>query len=243
VIWAIGTIADALRFIPQAAFLPPIRAAGMVGASVLVMGVCVGVGLWAARRVGLGAPFLEAALEGQSVAGRLKAILPLSAGLGAGAAVAVMGLNLLLFKPMFLGKYGPGAARLFSARSQPPAWQGILASLHGGIVEEIGFRLFLVSLLVWIGARVAANPDGSPRRWVFGAAIVGAAVAFGLAHVPNATAFVPFSALLLARALVLNGIAGVVLGWLYWRRGLEAAVIAHFTADIVVHVLFVLALN
>jgi hypothetical protein len=27
-----------------------------------------------------------------------------------------------------------------------------------------------------------------------------------------------------------------VFGWLYWRRGLEAAIVAHFAADLVLHV-------
>jgi hypothetical protein len=37
---------------------------------------------------------------------------------------------------------------------------------------------------------------------------------------------------------VLNGIGGIVFGWLYWRNGLESAMTAHFSADIVVHVMF-----
>jgi len=38
------------------------------------------------------------------------------------------------------------------------------------------------------------------------------------------------------RAIVLNGLVGVIAGWLYWRRGLESAMVAHFCADLVVHV-------
>ena len=37
--------------------------------------------------------------------------------------------------------------------------------------------------------------------------------------------------------VVLNSLAGIAFGWLYWRRGLEAAMIAHFAADLVLHVL------
>ena len=29
----------------------------------------------------------------------------------------------------------------------------------------------------------------------------------------------------------------VVFGWLYWKRGLEMAIVAHFGADIVLHVI------
>ena len=35
----------------------------------------------------------------------------------------------------------------------------------------------------------------------------------------------------------MNGIPGVAFGWLYWQRGLEAAMVAHFSADLVLHVL------
>jgi membrane protease YdiL (CAAX protease family) len=32
----------------------------------------------------------------------------------------------------------------------------------------------------------------------------------------------------------LNAAAGIVLGYLYWRLGIESAVLAHFAADMVV---------
>lgn len=35
------------------------------------------------------------------------------------------------------------------------------------------------------------------------------------------------------QGLLLNSIGGVVFGWLYWRRGLEHAVVAHYCADII----------
>jgi membrane protease YdiL (CAAX protease family) len=34
---------------------------------------------------------------------------------------------------------------------------------------------------------------------------------------------------------------GVLYGWCYWRRGLLAAMVAHFSADIVLHALPALA--
>ena len=51
---------------------------------------------------------------------------------------------------------------------------------------------------------------------------------------------IPLTPLVITRAILLNGIGGVVFGWLYWKRGLEAAMIAHFSADIVLHVLLAL---
>lgn len=42
---------------------------------------------------------------------------------------------------------------------------------------------------------------------------------------------------LVVRVLVLNGIAGVVYGWLYTRRGLEAAVFAHAATHLPLQIL------
>ena len=35
---------------------------------------------------------------------------------------------------------------------------------------------------------------------------------------------------------MIEKLAGIVFGWLYWRRGLLAAMLAHFSADIVLPV-------
>ena len=45
----------------------------------------------------------------------------------------------------------------------------------------------------------------------------------------------------IARTLLLNGIGGVAFGWLYWKRGIEAAMLAHFSTDLVLHVIAPLA--
>jgi membrane protease YdiL (CAAX protease family) len=37
----------------------------------------------------------------------------------------------------------------------------------------------------------------------------------------------------IARALLLNGIFGLVAGWLYWRKSLEAAMAAHMLGHVV----------
>ena len=62
-----------------------------------------------------------------------------------------------------------------------------------------------------------------------------AAVIFGLGHLPATAALVKLTPLLIVRAILLNGVVGVATGYLYWRYGLEAAVLAHFSADIVLH--------
>ena len=43
--------------------------------------------------------------------------------------------------------------------------------------------------------------------------------------------------------LALNGIAAIPFGYLYWKRGLESAMIAHFCADFVIYVVGVMFLS
>ena len=68
------------------------------------------------------------------------------------------------------------------------------------------------------------------------AAIVVTALVFGIGHLPATAAVLPLTPLVVARALLLNGLGGLLFGWLYWRRGLLAAMLAHFSADVVLHV-------
>jgi membrane protease YdiL (CAAX protease family) len=49
--------------------------------------------------------------------------------------------------------------------------------------------------------------------------------------------FMPITPIVVIRAIVLNGILGILYGWLYWHRGLESAMITHFSTDIMLHVL------
>ncbi len=131
-----------------------------------------------------------------------------------------------------IGAWLPAA--LATAAPVPDWWKGFLASFYGGIGEEVVCRLFLVSLLVWLGARTLhASPPHTSIYWI---AIVAAAVLFGIAHLPALAQTTTLDAANISRVMGLNGLAGVAFGWLYWRRGLEHAVAAHFSADLVVHV-------
>jgi len=76
-----------------------------------------------------------------------------------------------------------------------------------------------------------------PSAAAFWAANLLAAILFGLGHLPATAALVPLSKIVVLRAVVLNGFAGIIFGYLYWKRGLESAMVAHFSCDLIVHVL------
>jgi membrane protease YdiL (CAAX protease family) len=65
----------------------------------------------------------------------------------------------------------------------------------------------------------------------FWSANVISAILFGLGHLPSVSLVMPITPLVVVAALALNGVAALLFGWLYRRNGLEAAMIAHFTAD------------
>ncbi|GAG18864.1 unnamed protein product, partial [marine sediment metagenome] len=123
------------------------------------------------------------------------------------------------------------------AMAAPPLWTRLLLSLYGGVAEELMMRLGLMTLLVWISWKVRAAPGGGPATLGVWTAIVVVNIIFGLGHLPMTARLMAITPLVVVRAVVLNSIAGIIFGWLYWQRGLEAAMVSHFSADVVLHVL------
>ena len=124
-----------------------------------------------------------------------------------------------------------------ASQADPPLWQRFLASIYGGIGEEIAMRLFLMTLIVWISSKIKRTPTGLPKNLGVWIAIIMVSVLFGLGHLPMMAMFQKITPLVVVRAVLLNGICGIVFGWLYWKKGLESAMISHFSTDIVLHVI------
>jgi membrane protease YdiL (CAAX protease family) len=205
--------------------------------SLVLFVVAIGIGLLLARRTGLGLPILEAKLAGEPVGKRIWAILPISILIGVAGSVLIIALDKYVFGPALIAQIGDKANQI---TVQPAAWKGLLASFYGGIDEEVLLRLFLMTLLAWLGKFISKTASGMPTAPVFWVANILAALLFGLGHLPATATLMPLTPLVIARAILLNGLLGVALGYLYWKRGLEAAIISHFSADLVLHVLLAL---
>jgi membrane protease YdiL (CAAX protease family) len=206
----------------------------------ILLAIAIFGGLFFAGRVGLGTPILDSLTRSEPVSERVRAILPLSIILGVLTTLVVLAFEFFYFQPALVKELSETAAALNLRISQPAAWKGFLASFYGGIAEEIFLRLFVMSFLVWLGHFVSKASDGKPTVGVFWAANILAAVLFGLGHLPATALLVPITPLVIVRAILLNGLIGIVCGWLYWKRGLESAMTAHFSADLVLHVLLAL---
>ena len=114
----------------------------------------------------------------------------------------------------------------------------MLASFYGGLDEELLLRLFAMSFIAWLGRFISKTPDGKPTLAVLWIANILAAVLFGLGHLPATAALVPITPLVVLRAVLLNGVIGIACGYLYVKHGLESAMLSHFSADLILHVLF-----
>lgn len=201
--------------------LPVMTALSVLQPMLLVAGA-VAIGAALAPRLGLRSHIVEKTVANQPLLPALRAELPLAATLGA-IGYGVIALLDLLFRPL-LGE----AAQALATSGQHATISGVLgALLYGGITEELLLRWGLMTLLVWIGWRVTQRGESLPRPALVWSAIVLAAVLFGLGHLPATAGVVPLTTPVVARAILLNGILGVVFGWLYWRRSLESAMLAH----------------
>jgi len=203
----------------------------------LLIGGLGALGMWLAGKMDLGAPILEGWLmRGETPGPRLRAILPRAVAIGAAGGAAIVIADLLLFSAKMkaaLLQTGVDPAVL-----EPPWWQGLLASFYGGCDEELLTRLFLLTFFAWIGAKLTRVQSGRPGAAVLWSANVLAALLFGAGHLPSVKAMgLSLDALMVTRTLALNGLVGIAFGWLYVSAGLEAAMIAHFSADLVLHVL------
>jgi hypothetical protein len=220
----------------------PVSLPEMIGQQIVVGGsifaVMIFLGMILMKRIGLSAPILDAVTKGEAVAGTLRRLLLVSIVLGVVVALLIVSLD-FIFRPFLVNELGD-KADLLKQGVQPAAWKGFLASFSGGIGEEIQLRLFLMSLLAWLGSFINRTPEGKPTSAILWIANILAAIIFGIQHLPTIALLLPLTALVVIRTILLNAIGGIAFGWLYQTRGLESAMIAHFSADIVLHVLLAL---
>ena len=115
-----------------------------------------------------------------------------------------------------------------------PVWAGALASIYGSINEEVFCRLFLLTLIYFMLSKIMRNIQY--RYYSMWISIIVVSLIFGIGHLPAAFQIITPSSFEIFRILFLNTIGGIVFGWLYCRRGFWTAVVAHFIADLMIHV-------
>jgi membrane protease YdiL (CAAX protease family) len=191
----------------------------------IFLGALIAVGLYLGQRTELGAPLLERWLAGDAIGDALAGVARTALPLGLLTGAVIIALDAVIFAPRVTA----------TLTQQPvvPVWKGLMASLYGGITEELLMRLGVFTAVAWLLGKLSHTATGPLSTSTLWGANVLVAVLFGLGHLPATARLVPITALVVVRAVTLNGIAGLVFGYLYWSLGLEAAMLAHFVTDVV----------
>jgi membrane protease YdiL (CAAX protease family) len=206
--------AELLSKTPELAALPPLAQRAVLVASpwILVLVAAV-VGAALAHRVGL-----RSVLAGTAPATGWTST-------AARAAVGGFAMGLVL-----------AAADAAAAPLLGPAWQTLVTAvpggaaatvtgvLYGGLAEEVMLRWGAMSLVAWALLLLLRS---KARAVCMALAVTVAAMLFAAGHLPAVAAQLDLTPAIVARTLVFNGVAGLVYGWLFWRRHLEAAMVAH----------------
>ena len=143
-----------------------------------------------------------------------------------GLALAIPGLvGRVIFTQ---GDFGPGM-------SNPTPLEWLLRSLSAALTEEIAFRLGLMTLFIWVIRWIVRKSSFDEVSLWIGNLL--AALVFAGAHLPQVLSVDILNWNLIGSIVVFNSLGGIVLGWLYARYCLLAAIFAHFIADFVQHVI------
>jgi hypothetical protein len=202
-----------------AAPLATLQIASMVQGALFVATAAL-IGTRLAEQVGLHAPVLSALLAGERATGILRTQL-LSGAIGG-----------LLGAVIIIAFHGFAPPELTALQSDVPI-PIVARVLYGGITEEILVRWGLMTFLVWLAWRVLQRGRGTPATFVIWVAIGFSAIMFGVSHLPSvAASSVSLTAPIALYITFGNALFGLVAGWLFWRKGLEAAIIAHSLAHV-----------
>ena len=116
-------------------------------------------------------------------------------------------------------------------------------ALLGGIAEEIMLRLFFMSLIALIIKTVFFKKSSEYSASIYITANIIAALLFAAGHLPvTSQLFGELTPLIIVRCFALNGIAGLVFGYLYRKYGIQYAIACHALAHIISKALFAVIL-
>ena len=184
----------------------------------LIIGVTLGTLLY--EKAGFSIPLFEAWIFKKKIPTLYPLfIIALGGGLFAGLLITV---SHLIFRPSL-----PTEFIELSLDFSPHLFTRIL---YGGITEEIIMRFGIMTFIVWTILQFKISSK-SMAYWI---GIVLSSILFGLFHLPMVFALVPYPNITLISYIVLtNTLGGLVFGWLYWKKGLAVAMLAHMVTHLV----------
>jgi membrane protease YdiL (CAAX protease family) len=139
--------------------------------------------------------------------------------------------GLLLFASLRLS---PAAIAAVQGQFNPPLYARVL---YGGITEEVLLRWGLMTAFTWLAWRFFQGKRGAVRPGLTWLALAVSALLFAVGHLPAAAYFIgALTGPVVFFVIGLNTTFGLLFGWLFWRRGLESAMVAHAMTHLVSYV-------
>ncbi|KXS42531.1 MAG: Abortive infection protein [Methanolobus sp. T82-4] len=197
------------------------------GTILLILAILTGIVL--GKKVGLKTPVLESLFEGKGLPADFYQSLKLSVILGVFAGTLIFATDRFVFS-MFIEPLTP-------LLSSPPLWQRFFYSFYAGIIEEIVLRFFLLTLLVWITWKIKRTPEDRPTDMGVWLSILLVSVLYGIGYISSLSLPTDPGLIVDLGIVSLGMVTGTIFGWLYWKKGLEASIIANFTASLTLFVI------
>lgn len=114
------------------------------------------------------------------------------------------------------------------------------AIIYGGVIEEVMLRLFMMSLVAFLLHKLFGRKKRQPSTGILIAANIIAALLFAAGHLPTTFLLIGNSGLVIFRCFLLNGVFGLLFGYLYRRYGLRYAMLAHGGCHVISKLIWIL---
>ena len=154
-------------------------------------------------------------------------------------AIAIAGGLLMILPDIFF--FGNHSAAIMDSYDTKPSVAFILASVtYGAVIEEVMLRLFAMSLVAYVIHKLFDKKHDRPTVATLVVANIVTATLFAMGHLPATFTLFGDSPIIIFRSLLLNGIFGLVFGYLYRKYGLRYSMIAHGGCHLVSKLIWVL---
>jgi membrane protease YdiL (CAAX protease family) len=189
--------------------------------------IVVGLGCLAARSLDFAPTATRRRLSGGNAGLRAVMLAGIVAGLVSIAGTELAGAIVvkLLWSPVAAAGHASAKAQAGKHVLELLKTHPLAIGVGFPLIEELHLRLFIMTALAWLAAKLMR---GSTVWWT---AIVLQAIAFGAMHALSGESPLWWEPRLVQALLDPRIVAGMVLGYAYWRWGLESSFIAHASSN------------
>lgn len=210
-----------------------LRAISIALAEMLLL---VGLGCLAARRPGFAPSALRRGFIAAGPVPRPGELIYAAVGAAAASILGTRIVQMIVVKALWSPALAAGTPPAIkdAGRKAFELFKGHPAAIGVGfpIIEEIHFRLFLMTVIVWLIAKLLRAPAGGLSAKGWWTAIVIQGVLFGAIHAATGEGTLWWEPRAVQMLFEPRMVAGIVLGYVYWRWGLETSILAHVMADL-----------